>query len=117
MHELSVTQSILEICLTEARKNALNKISEINIRLGKFSTFAPDCIISYFKILSKGTIAEGAQVNFSIVKIKTHCPNCQAVNEITEPVFICPVCGKPGLEIVEGREFFVENLTGEEEVK
>ncbi len=116
MHELSVTKSILDICLSESGKNGLKKINEINIKLGKFSTFVPECIISYFKIISKGTIAENARLNFNIVKLKVRCPACNQTSEIDEPVFNCPRCGQPGLEILEGREFFIESIGGEEEV-
>jgi hydrogenase nickel incorporation protein HypA/HybF len=115
MHELSVTQSIFDICLDAARKNRLGKISAVNIRLGCFSTFVPDSIVFYFGIMSKGSIAEHARLNFTIVKIKVKCKDCGGTAESEEPIFACPACAGPNLEILEGREFSVENIVGDEE--
>ncbi|MEO0225857.1 MAG: hydrogenase maturation nickel metallochaperone HypA [candidate division WOR-3 bacterium] len=117
MHELSVTQSIFDICLQEARKHSLRKITEINIRLGRFSTFEPESIIFYFNIMSKGSIAENAKLKFEIIKIKVLCLNCDNIMESDEPIFVCTSCGHSNFEILEGREFSIESIVGDEEVQ
>jgi hydrogenase nickel incorporation protein HypA/HybF len=114
MHELSVTQSIFDICIAEAKKHGLKRIDEVNIRLGRFTTFVPESIVFYFEVMSKGSIADKAKLNFNIIKLRVRCQDCGETAESDEPLFSCPACGGSNFEILEGREFAVENIVGPE---
>ena len=60
MHELSVTESILNIVLKHAQENGAEKVLTIGLKIGELSELVGECIQHYFDYLSKGTIAEGA---------------------------------------------------------
>ena len=60
MHELSVTQSILEISLEYAQKNQANHIVAIHLQVGEVTDFDDEWIQRYFDFVSKGTLAERA---------------------------------------------------------
>lgn len=60
MHELSITQSIVNIAAETAAKHQVKRVNEIRIRIGEYSGIVPQCVQQYFDILSKGTAAEGA---------------------------------------------------------
>ncbi|MEO0143179.1 MAG: hydrogenase maturation nickel metallochaperone HypA [candidate division WOR-3 bacterium] len=113
MHEYSVTKSLVELCNQEAEKHGISSIRLIKLKLGKFTGFSPAAINFYFDYLKVSTRCESARIEFSEIPIRIRCYNCQYEDEILEPIFICPQCGNIELEIISGREFYVESIEGE----
>lgn len=71
MHELSVAQDVLEIILEEIHNDEdLNgkSVNAINFSQSYPFTVVPDSFEFYFIELIKGTVLEGAQLNFDICK-------------------------------------------------
>ena len=62
MHELGITENIMDIALDKAKEAQASKISRINLVVGELSGFVSDCIEFYFEFLSKDTIAQGAKL-------------------------------------------------------
>lgn len=115
MHELSVTESILNIVLREAQHCKGQKIREIGIVIGQMSSFVPDCIEYYFAFLSKGTLADRARLKFNTIKPVIRCRNCDQEIEITNPFTVCPICGSANTKLISGRECYVEYIEVEDE--
>ena len=62
MHELSITEHLLEDCLREAQKQNASRIRVIRLCIGELRGIVPDCIQIYLDMLAEGTIAEGARI-------------------------------------------------------
>ena len=60
MHELSITQSILDIAKQVAQEHGATKVKTVHIKLGEYSGVVPQCVQDYFDVISQGTIAQGA---------------------------------------------------------
>ena len=73
MHELSITQSILDISVKAALEQGASRIKAIKLRMGPFSGVVPECVQMYLDVLAKGTIAEGAVVIPRTVPLKVCC--------------------------------------------
>lgn len=110
MHELAITKSMLDIVLKEAEKAGAKEVGKINLVIGEMTGFVKDSVQFYFDFLSKGTPAEGATLSFTIVPIKAQCRNCGKLFEAKEFVWICPDCGGNSLDIISGKELFVESI-------
>ena len=110
MHELSITQSILEIAQQRATEAGASRIARINLRLGEWSGFVDDSIQFFFDILSEGTLAEGAELSLQRVSVRFHCRSCGTDFSPPEYDWSCPQCGSLGGELVAGREFYVESI-------
>lgn len=110
MHELSITQSIVNIAVDTAREHNVRKVNEIRIRIGEYSGVVSQCVQQYFDILSKGTAAEGAVLKMSTIPITMRCKQCGAENEIDKFNIRCPDCGSTDLKLLTGHEFYVESL-------
>lgn len=110
MHELSITQSILDISVNAAKEQGAGRIKSIKLRMGPFSGIVPECVQMYLEILAKGTIAEGAVVIPQIVPLKVCCNDCGRESEITREHIACPFCGSIRLKMLSGKEFMVESL-------
>jgi hypothetical protein len=77
MHELGVTESIVNIALTKAEEVKASRILQISIVIGELSGFVPDCIEFYFESLRKDTIAEISilfQLNSAAVIVQPYRP-------------------------------------------
>ena len=110
MHELSITQSILNISLQAAAQQNASHIREIRLRMGPFSGVVPECVQMYLDVLAKGTIAEGAAVEARMMPLKVLCRDCGRESEITRTHIACPFCGSLRLKTLSGKEFMVESL-------
>ena len=110
MHELSATQSILDIALSEAAKVGARRITRVSLKVGEWSTFQPDCLSFYFRLISKGTPAEGACIDIEALRVRYLCDECGTEYEPAEGRFACPQCGGVKGKIVGGRELYVESI-------
>lgn len=110
MHELSVTQSILSIVLEKAGDAGARRVSQINLVVGELSGIVDDCVQFYWDFISQDTIAAEAKLSFSKPPAQLRCRNCAAVFSPENGAWACPRCHEPSLEIVSGRELFVESI-------
>jgi len=113
MHEYSVTKSLVDLCNEEARQSGLMKVYKIYLKIGKFTGFSPDSIHFYFDYLKPGTKCAEAKIIFEKIPIKIKCQDCKKELLIDDPIFLCPNCGKTNIDIISGREFYVESIEGE----
>ena len=110
MHELAITEGIIETAVPAAQKNGAEKILEIRLRIGELSGVVPECIREYFEAASRGTIAEGAKILFEMSPALIHCRECAYDGTISRGTYTCPRCGSAAFSITGGREFYVESL-------
>ncbi len=112
MHELSVTQSILDLSLEYARSNQAKQIVAIQLQVGEVTDFDDEWIQRYFDFVSKGTIAEGAKLRITRTPAKLQCQSCSFVFPLDRSTWEsqCPSCGSKDTQLISGREFRVEAL-------
>lgn len=111
MHELPVTQSILEIALRHAGRAGAGRILAINLTIGDLTGFVDDSIQFYFDYLSKGTLADGARLAIERIAARVRCGQCGA--EYAPPdsrIWTCPNCEALGGEVIAGKEFSVASI-------
>ena len=110
MHELSITQSILDISLKAAQAQHARRIRTIRLTIGPFSGVVPECVQMYLDVLAKGTIAEGAKIEAKTLPLRVRCRTCGQESEIDRRHIACPFCGGLDLQRLSGRELLVDNL-------
>ena len=112
MHELSVTQSILEIALDYANRNQAERIVQIHLQIGEITDFDDEWIQRYFDFVSKATIAEGAKLRITRVPAKLQCQACSSIFPLDRSTWNsqCPSCQSKDTHLISGREFRIEAL-------
>lgn len=111
MHELPVTQSIIEVACTAAEQAGGRAITAIDLLIGDLSSIVDDSVQFYFDILSRGTLAEGAQLRFRREPATLVCGDCGQQAVATPPLpAACPACGSPMVQLSGGRAFLVESI-------
>ncbi|MFW5936537.1 MAG: hydrogenase maturation nickel metallochaperone HypA [Desulfosalsimonas sp.] len=114
MHELPVTERILDIVLKHAERNRVRRVLSITLTVGDLSELENEWLQHYFDYLSKGTLAEGAALHIERQPIVLRCNKCGRTETIKKEAFgdtTCPVCGDKGdFSLVSGREYYIKEM-------
>jgi len=110
MHELGVTQAILDIALDKAKAAKAEKITKINLVIGEMSGIVDDCVQFYFDFLSKDSIASGTILFFKRIPMQVRCRKCGFSFLPKNSLWSCPQCNEWDVEIIAGREFYVDSI-------
>jgi hydrogenase nickel incorporation protein HypA/HybF len=110
MHELAITQNMLDIALEQAEKHNACKITKINLVVGEMSGVVDECVLFYFDFLSKDTIASDATLSFERIPIKAHCYDCDITFPLSEFNWVCPNCQGSNIKVVAGRELYIDSM-------
>lgn len=108
MHELGVTENILQIALEHAEKAGARRIRRIHLVIGELSGIVDESIRFYFDFVSKTTPAEGAQLIFGKIPARSRCRSCGSEFSPLKDNWTCPFCQSPGPEIISGKEFYMD---------
>jgi hydrogenase nickel incorporation protein HypA/HybF len=110
MHELTVTQSILDIALESAGQAGGGKVGRINLIIGEMTGVVEECVRFYFRVISRGTAAEDAELAVCLVPITVRCQGCAETFLVRDAGWACPRCRGTELDIAGGRELVVESI-------
>ncbi|OGO58925.1 MAG: hydrogenase maturation nickel metallochaperone HypA, partial [Chloroflexi bacterium RBG_19FT_COMBO_47_15] len=89
VHELAITQNILDIVLNEAKTAQASKVTKISLVIGELSGAVSDCVLFYFDFLKKGNAAEEATIDFRLVPVELRCRDCQTNFNPKDSAWIC----------------------------
>jgi hydrogenase nickel incorporation protein HypA/HybF len=110
MHEQSIVASILNLAIENAKKADARKIVSINLVVGDYTGVVEDAVSFYFGFLSKNTIAAGAKINYTHIAGQLRCRDCDILFPLQKRNYQCPKCEGKRVEIVGGRELYIENM-------
>lgn len=110
MHELSVTESILEIALRHAQAAHAKQITQINLVIGQLASIVDDSVQFYWELIAKDSIAEHARLHFRRISAEFECRSCGHQFNLDGDDLLCSRCGSVELKITAGEEFFIEAI-------
>ena len=113
MHELQVTERILNIALKHASTNNVSKIISIQLKVGELSDLENEWMQKYFDYLSKDSIAEGATLKIERTPVIMQCDDCAHsfhvnIREMKE--IQCPECVGKKCTLTSGREYYIKDM-------
>jgi hydrogenase nickel incorporation protein HypA/HybF len=107
MHELSLTQNILDVALKHAGSR---KILCVNLLVGQLSDEREESIRFYWDDLAKGTLAQEAKLDFQYVDAEMKCLECGMVFHPKEETLLCPVCQSHHLKLISGDDVKINSI-------
>jgi len=110
MHELSITENILEIALRHAQKANALRIAHLYLVIGQLASVVDESVQFYWDIIAQGSPAEGATLHFRRIPTTLRCAQCHQQYQPSGGDFACPLCHSPQFSVVSGQEFFVEAI-------
>ncbi|MCP4417354.1 MAG: hydrogenase maturation nickel metallochaperone HypA [Chloroflexi bacterium] len=114
MHELSVTQSILDIALRHAAKEDAAYVTDLYLVIGQLSSFVDDSVQFYWEIVSQETICAGAKLHFERIPAKFYCLDCEYTFTLPGELAPCPHCEGIQVKLLAGDEFYLQSIEVEE---
>jgi hydrogenase nickel incorporation protein HypA/HybF len=110
MHELAVTESILEITLRHAEQASATKVTDIHLVLGELASIVDDSVQFYWDLISKETLAEGAKLHFRRIEAQMECQDCGECYRPGDGQLRCPECEGGNVRVIAGEEFRLEAI-------
>jgi hydrogenase nickel incorporation protein HypA/HybF len=110
MHELAVTESLLNMALEYAEKNQAQKVIGLNLTIGSLSGIIDESVQFYWDMLSEGTICQSAVLVFDKIPARMHCLSCGHEYILDQELIPCPECQSMDIKVISGSEFFLESI-------
>lgn len=110
MHELSVTESVLEIACKHAEKAQATRVTDIYLVIGQLSSIVDDSVEFYWNIIAKDTLCEDAHLHFKRLPAELICLECGHQYQLNHELMPCPNCGSPRIRVLSGDEFHLESI-------
>jgi hydrogenase nickel incorporation protein HypA/HybF len=115
MHELTLTKNILDMALRYAQKTDSQRVVTIVLRLGVLRDIKKEWIQHYFNYISKGTIAENAEILVMDDPIVCSCRDCAKEFEVEKESLaneeiLCPNCSQQNYTLISGTKFLIEGI-------
>jgi hydrogenase nickel incorporation protein HypA/HybF len=110
MHEIAIVTSLFEIINRQVAEHRIESISRVHLKVGEMAALEPMTLAACFEVLAEGTPAQGAQLVIESMPVMARCAACQTLFRVVGYQFQCPACRGDTLEMVGGRELYIDSL-------
>lgn len=110
MHEMSIAESIVEICLDTLKAHEGTIIHSVQVHVGMMSGIEPDALHFCFDAVTKNTAAQDAKLEITQIPVQATCVDCQHSFAVENYVFRCPQCDSGKVLAEHGSELKVVSI-------
>jgi hydrogenase nickel incorporation protein HypA/HybF len=110
MHELSVTESILEIAVRYAKQNEAKRVTDLYLVIGRLSSIIDDSVQFYWDIVTQDTLCAGSQLHFQRIPAQMICLDCGNDYALDNELIPCPTCGSGKVKVSTGEQFYLDSI-------
>ena len=105
MHEVGIARSVIDAAIAAVPEGGT--LSGVTVAIGPLSGVVADSLQFGFEVASKGTPAEGADLEIVEVPLELRCQACEADFEVEDAALLgCPACGGP-TDVISGNATLV----------
>jgi hydrogenase nickel incorporation protein HypA/HybF len=113
MHELALSQSIVNLVCECARREDFRSVTRVVVEVGAAAAVEPEALAFCFDVVAADTMAREAELVIERVALEGACRACGAEFEMPNLAAPCPKCGAYGARLLRGRELRVKSIDGE----
>ena len=110
MHELALSQSIVDLVVGCARKEGVHAVTRVVVEVGTAACVEPDALRFCFDIVAADTLAHGAELAIETIALQARCRGCACEFAPASLVSPCPHCGSYAPHLLRGRELRVKSI-------
>lgn len=111
MHELALTEQILEIALRHGKEHDAERITDLFLVIGELSSVIDESVQFYWDMIARDTLCEGAQLHFERIPAELACRDCGRQYGLDRgQISTCPDCDSARIEVLEGKEFRLQSI-------
>lgn len=114
MHELSIVESLIELCEENALNSNAKNIQEIYVKIGRLSGIEVDLFRRCFETFRENSeLCKNAKLFIEISPLEILCLKCDELSILEENVFKCPKCQSVEYKITQGQDLHLMRLVME----
>lgn len=113
MHELGLARGVVDTVVESAEQAGARQVKRVYMSIGRARDIVPDLMDLAFKHLTKGTIAEGAELVVTQIPVMARCGDCGLifpVDVFDNNTWKCPRCASGHYELCGGRELDIDRI-------
>ncbi|MBY6241974.1 hydrogenase maturation nickel metallochaperone HypA [Methylosinus sp. Sm6] len=110
MHELALTESIVEMIEEESRSRGFAHVRVVRLEIGALSHVEPEAIRFCFEAVARGGVTDGARLEIITTPGEGWCLDCGKTVVVTERFGPCPDCGGYHVQVTGGEDMRVKEL-------
>lgn len=92
------------------QRAAGRRVAGIGVRAGALLRVVPDAFRQSFELVAAGTVADGAEIDVTIVPVAARCTSCGEEFEAEDQAPACPACASLDVETTGGDDLMLEWL-------
>ncbi|MFH1037438.1 MAG: hydrogenase maturation nickel metallochaperone HypA [PVC group bacterium] len=113
MHEWAIADNLVRLVTEAARKENLAAVSRVVIKVGALRQVIPETLETAFEMLAGETEIAGARLVTETVPLEVRCRSCGETTAEGGILFTCAHCAGGDLEILSGKELYIDYIEGE----
>ena len=110
MHELGITQSVVEIALRTAEAQGAQKIHSLTLEIGSLAGVVPEALEFCYEACSQGSLLEGSRLIIEEVPARARCRDCGKEYVLGDLLACCPACGSAASDLLCGEEMRIKEM-------
>lgn len=110
MHEMSLAENVLQLIEDAARAQKFSKVTKVWLEIGQLAGVEADAIAFCFDAVTRGSLAEGAQLEIVATPGAGWCKQCAATVALGEVFAACPQCGAQPLQVTGGTQMRIKEI-------
>jgi hydrogenase nickel incorporation protein HypA/HybF len=110
VHEMSLCESLLQILEENAQRHGFSRVRTVWLEIGTLSSVEPEAMRFSFDVVTRGTLADRAELEIIEVPGEAWCMQCSKRVVIIKHFDACPDCGGYELQVTAGEEMRVKEL-------
>ncbi|TKI06483.1 hydrogenase maturation nickel metallochaperone HypA [Martelella alba] len=110
MHEMSLSQSALDLIMQQARRHGAHKVTDVWLEVGALSCIEQSALRFCFDAVCRNTPAQGCALHIAVRPAHAWCWACATVVEVREYGEGCPHCGGLGWRVEDGDSVRVKQV-------
>jgi hydrogenase nickel incorporation protein HypA/HybF len=113
MHEMSLAEGVLQAMEEAARREGFARVTAVRLEIGALASVEPDALAFCFDVVTRGSLAEGAQLEFVRTPGTGWCMPCGRAVVVDREHQACPECGSYQVQVTGGTQMKIRELAVE----
>lgn len=110
LHELGITQSIVEIALQAAEKQQAQKIHSVTLEVGSLAGVVAEALQFCYEACSRQTLLEGSRLLIDRIPARASCRDCATEFALADLLACCPECQSFSCDLLCGEELRIKEM-------
>ncbi|MDJ0944388.1 MAG: hydrogenase maturation nickel metallochaperone HypA [Kiloniellales bacterium] len=110
MHEMALSQSLIEVIEEQARLQDFARVRSVTVELGCLGHVDAHALRFCFDVVTRRTIAAGSRLIIVDRPGRVACLDCGAIGDVAERILVCPDCGSERVMVDGGDQIRLTEL-------